>query len=140
MLLGVGVDLLHLARLRSVLARRGPERLAARILSCSERVEWEKLAEAGTVQKERFLALRSVLRRLRVPIFSPELTRLGLLQMDCKGSSIQGALPFDRPALGGPLRLQKRSEAHPRLLGPGDLCALAIHQPGTRSHASQRLS
>ncbi|BGP55784.1 hypothetical protein JCM8202_005651 [Rhodotorula sphaerocarpa] len=58
MLLGVGVDLLHLARLRSVLARRGPERLAARILSCSERVEWENLAEAGPVQRERFLALR----------------------------------------------------------------------------------
>ncbi|GAA5878963.1 hypothetical protein JCM3774_000676 [Rhodotorula dairenensis] len=57
MLLGVGVDLLHLSRLRQVLSRRDPARLAARILSDQERAQWAELA-AGPDQSERFLALR----------------------------------------------------------------------------------
>ncbi|KWU47198.1 4'-phosphopantetheinyl transferase [Rhodotorula sp. JG-1b] len=57
MLLGVGVDLLHLTRLRAMLSRREPARLAARILSDEERAQWNDLA-ASPEQSERFLALR----------------------------------------------------------------------------------
>lgn len=57
MLLGVGVDLLHLTRLRAMLARREPARLAARILSDEESAQWNDLA-ASPDQSERFLALR----------------------------------------------------------------------------------
>ncbi|POY75195.1 hypothetical protein BMF94_1827 [Rhodotorula taiwanensis] len=57
MLLGVGVDLLSLARLRSVLSRRNPARLAARILSDVEVKEWHALSTKAE-RSEQFLALR----------------------------------------------------------------------------------
>lgn len=61
MLLGIGVDLLSLARLRAVVARRGADKLALRILSTEERSEWEKQrgdpAWTGDKQ-EQYLASR----------------------------------------------------------------------------------
>lgn len=63
MLLGVGVDLLHLTRLRAMLARREPARLAARILSDEESAQWNDLA-ASPDQSERFLALRCVAKQI----------------------------------------------------------------------------
>ncbi|GAA5983926.1 hypothetical protein JCM10908_005977 [Rhodotorula pacifica] len=57
MLLGVGVDLLHLTRLRAIFSRRQPARLAARILSDEEHKEWKGIA-ASPEHSERFLALR----------------------------------------------------------------------------------
>lgn len=66
MLLGVGVDLLHLSRLRQVLSRRDPARLAARILSDQEQAQWKELASSPE-QSERFLALRCVLHPLAAP-------------------------------------------------------------------------
>lgn len=59
MLVGVGVDLLHLSRLRAILARRDPARLAGRILCTDELHEWRNLG-GSTFQSERYLALRSV--------------------------------------------------------------------------------
>ncbi|GAA5983676.1 hypothetical protein JCM11641_000930 [Rhodosporidiobolus odoratus] len=57
MILGIGVDLLHLARLRNILTRRDPLRLATRICSQAELVEWDKL-RSSKGPSERFLALR----------------------------------------------------------------------------------
>ncbi|GAA5996559.1 holo-ACP synthase [Rhodotorula paludigena] len=57
MLVGVGVDLLHLSRLRAVLARRDPARLAGRILCTDELHDWRNLG-GSTFQSERYLALR----------------------------------------------------------------------------------
>ncbi|GAA6014615.1 hypothetical protein JCM11491_000171 [Sporobolomyces phaffii] len=59
MLLGIGTDLMHLARLRALLARRAPQHLAARILSAPELVEWtDPHAERDTKAVERYLSLR----------------------------------------------------------------------------------
>jgi phosphopantetheinyl transferase (holo-ACP synthase) len=62
MILGIGVDLLSLARLRGVVARRGADRLAARILSAEEREEWEKKREDSKwkecKKEEMYLATR----------------------------------------------------------------------------------
>lgn len=61
MIAGIGVDLLHLARLRALLTRRGPHQLASRILSQPELLEWDQRREAGSRSEiERFLALRYV--------------------------------------------------------------------------------
>ncbi|BGP40138.1 hypothetical protein JCM10449v2_004096 [Rhodotorula kratochvilovae] len=57
MLVGVGVDLLHLARLRVVCSRRSHARLASRILCTAELDEFAQLGESAA-EKERFLALR----------------------------------------------------------------------------------
>jgi hypothetical protein len=59
MLIGIGTDLLHLARLRALLVRRQPHQLAARICSQSELVEWDKsVSTKDTKEMERYLALR----------------------------------------------------------------------------------
>lgn len=62
MILGIGVDILHLARLRGVIARRGAERVARRILS--ER-EWDGFRAIGreakgdvVTEQTRFLGTR----------------------------------------------------------------------------------
>ena len=55
MILGLGVDLVHLPRLASLLKRRGTRRLASRILSQDEHLEWKSLDDRHIV---RFLAVR----------------------------------------------------------------------------------
>ncbi|GAA6006907.1 hypothetical protein JCM10207_009134 [Rhodosporidiobolus poonsookiae] len=57
MILGIGVDLLHLPRLRAILAKRDPLRLATRICSAWELEQWNQL-RGDTPEEERFLALR----------------------------------------------------------------------------------
>ncbi|KAL5508137.1 hypothetical protein ACEPAH_5755 [Sanghuangporus vaninii] len=54
MILGVGLDIVHLPRIASLIARRGPERFARRILSQKELAEW------GPTKPDslRFLAVR----------------------------------------------------------------------------------
>ena len=42
-ILGIGVDILHLPRLRSLISRRGVERVSNRILSLPELVEWRQI-------------------------------------------------------------------------------------------------
>lgn len=59
MILGIGVDVLHLPRLRSLLARRDPTALARRILSRDELLEWSDLKMDSDLS-ERYLALRCV--------------------------------------------------------------------------------
>ncbi|GAA5909984.1 holo-ACP synthase [Sporobolomyces salmoneus] len=59
MIVGIGVDLLHLARLRSLLARRQPHQFASKILSRPELLEWEQSClQENSVVMERYLALR----------------------------------------------------------------------------------
>ncbi|KAJ9107309.1 hypothetical protein QFC21_000759 [Naganishia friedmannii] len=65
MITGIGTDILHLARLRNVIARRGADRLARRILSASEMTEFSALHGKQQDDKEglhamqtRFLASR----------------------------------------------------------------------------------
>ncbi|GAA5822307.1 hypothetical protein JCM5353_001566 [Sporobolomyces roseus] len=59
MIVGIGVDLLHLPRLRSLLKRRNPQQLASRILSNEELQEWKEYqVDWNMKQKESYLALR----------------------------------------------------------------------------------
>jgi len=63
MILGIGVDLLHLPRLRSLLNRRNPLQLALRILSNEELGEWREGQNSWNMrQMESYLALRCVHR------------------------------------------------------------------------------
>lgn len=47
MIVGIGIDVLHLSRLRGVIARRGAERLARRILAPGEVREFEAIGRKG---------------------------------------------------------------------------------------------
>ncbi|GAA5979650.1 hypothetical protein JCM5350_003794 [Sporobolomyces pararoseus] len=59
MLLGIGVDLLQLPRLRALLSRRPPHQLASRILSQPELDQFQTDALARDPTKvEKYLALR----------------------------------------------------------------------------------
>ncbi|KZV69168.1 4'-phosphopantetheinyl transferase [Peniophora sp. CONT] len=55
-LFGIGIDILHVPRLRALASRRGPARLAARILSPPEHGLFAKLPESDA--QTRFLAVR----------------------------------------------------------------------------------
>ncbi|KAL8279124.1 hypothetical protein RQP46_008380 [Phenoliferia psychrophenolica] len=62
-ILGIGVDIVALPRLRALINRRGPDRLALRILSSHEHREWHD-RHAATIKWDaerelRFLAVRS---------------------------------------------------------------------------------
>ncbi|GAA5824354.1 hypothetical protein JCM5353_007038 [Sporobolomyces roseus] len=59
MIVGIGADLLHLPRLRSLLTRRTPQQFASRILSKEELREWKERQNGwNTKQMESYLALR----------------------------------------------------------------------------------
>lgn len=68
MITGIGVDILHLSRLRHLINRRGAERLARRILSAGEIAEFRSLpssAGKGVVEEQtRYLANRCVLDKM----------------------------------------------------------------------------
>jgi len=65
MIVGIGVDLLHLPRLRSLLKRRNPQQLASRILSNEELQEWKEYqVDWNMKQKESYLALRCISTQL----------------------------------------------------------------------------
>ncbi|KAK0206474.1 4'-phosphopantetheinyl transferase [Desarmillaria ectypa] len=55
MILGIGVDVVHLPRIVALIARRGPERFAQRILSNEELQSWKTIQEGDHA---RFLAVR----------------------------------------------------------------------------------
>ena len=61
---GVGVDVLNLARLRALIARRGSERLARRV--CAPGDELDRYALAPEHKRLSYLALRCVCGRLSV--------------------------------------------------------------------------
>ncbi|GAA5822362.1 hypothetical protein JCM5353_001584 [Sporobolomyces roseus] len=59
MILGIGVDLMCLPRLRSLLTRRTPQQFASRILSNEELQEWKEWNNGWDMkQNESYLALR----------------------------------------------------------------------------------
>jgi len=47
-IIGIGIDIIHVPRIVSLVARRTPAKLAARILSSSELSEWEALSPPTT--------------------------------------------------------------------------------------------
>ncbi|KAK0486884.1 4'-phosphopantetheinyl transferase [Armillaria luteobubalina] len=55
MILGIGVDVVHVPRIAALVARRGPERFAQRILSNEELLSWKTIHEGD---RSRFLAVR----------------------------------------------------------------------------------
>lgn len=55
MILGIGVDVVHVPRIAALIARRGPERFAQRILSNEELHSWKSIHEGD---RSRFLAVR----------------------------------------------------------------------------------
>lgn len=65
MLVGLGLDILHLPRLIHLVQRRGLDRLARRILTDAERSEWDSLPHAAdhagqllVHRRLRYLAVR----------------------------------------------------------------------------------
>ncbi|KAG7449296.1 4'-phosphopantetheinyl transferase [Guyanagaster necrorhizus] len=55
MILGIGVDVVHLPRIAALIARRGQERFAQKILSNEELQSWRAIHERD---RARFLAVR----------------------------------------------------------------------------------
>ncbi|BGP16371.1 hypothetical protein JCM10213v2_004373 [Rhodosporidiobolus nylandii] len=90
MILGVGVDLLHLPRLRSILANRDPLRLATRICSPRELEQWKKEVSGDRTGEasERFLALRWAAKeaayKALYPSFRPTWKDLDVRKVDKK--------------------------------------------------------
>lgn len=60
MILGIGIDIVHLPRIAAVIERRTSQKLADRILSPSETEHWLCI-ENEIQQQTRFLAVRYVL-------------------------------------------------------------------------------
>lgn len=58
MILGIGVDLLHIPRFRQLIQRRGLDRVARRILSKPEAAEFGKVSVGPQDIAERFLTTR----------------------------------------------------------------------------------
>lgn len=58
MLLGHGVDIVHISRLLSLTERRGADRLAQRILSLAELQKWQGIGEHDAESSIRYLAVR----------------------------------------------------------------------------------
>ena len=62
MLLGHGVDVVHLHRLRALIHRRGALRFARRILSEKELQDWRTVEALNAEAQARFLAVRYVIQ------------------------------------------------------------------------------
>ncbi|GAA5926068.1 holo-ACP synthase [Sporobolomyces koalae] len=59
MIVGIGVDLLHIARLRALVQRRSTQQLARRILAPEELAEWhDRGLDDSQEAAEKYLALR----------------------------------------------------------------------------------
>lgn len=57
-ILGIGVDLVHVLRIASIVARNQGDRFAAKILSKQELAEWQSLGTTSIPNRARFLAVR----------------------------------------------------------------------------------
>lgn len=58
MLLGHGIDVVYLPRIKALIHRRGADRLARRILSDKEVQDWRAVIAQDTDTQTRFLAVR----------------------------------------------------------------------------------
>ena len=82
-IIGIGIDIVHIPRIASLVTRRTPTKLAARILSSSELREWETLssqissvpASATTEKWFRFLSVRWAIKeaayKALFPLYKP---------------------------------------------------------------------
>ena len=86
-IIGIGIDIVHTPRIASLVARRTPTKLATRILSPSERREWESLSPpissvpVSTAEKDldaimaekwfRFLTVRWAIKEAAYKALSP---------------------------------------------------------------------
>ena len=96
-IIGVGIDIVHVPRIISLVNRRNPAKLAARILSPSEFNDWEALSPptastssdsdtpatvTGTSKSVRFLAVRWAIKeaayKALFPHFSPTWKQLSV--------------------------------------------------------------
>jgi holo-[acyl-carrier protein] synthase len=57
-ILGIGVDIVHVPRIAALLNRRGPTRLATRILNLEEFSRWESLPLSDNPGQARFLSVQ----------------------------------------------------------------------------------
>ncbi|TFK75975.1 4'-phosphopantetheinyl transferase [Pluteus cervinus] len=71
MILGVGVDLVHVPRIVALTRRKGYDRFAKRILSASEHSDWLKLDKNQTDICTRFLAVRWGIKEAAYKAFFP---------------------------------------------------------------------
>lgn len=60
MILGIGVDIVHLPRIAAIVNRRSGQKFADRILSTPELVQWKHIPESDVQKQVRFLAVRCV--------------------------------------------------------------------------------
>lgn len=60
MLLGIGVDIVHLPRIAAIVKRQAGHKFAHRILSANELEQWNRLPDHDVQKQVRFLAVRSV--------------------------------------------------------------------------------
>ncbi|PPQ71784.1 hypothetical protein CVT26_007618 [Gymnopilus dilepis] len=69
-ILGIGVDLVHLPRIKALLARGRTERFASRILSKDEYLQWQS-SDFSPDQRARFLAVRWCVKEAAFKAMSP---------------------------------------------------------------------
>ena len=58
MILGIGVDILHLPRITALISRRGQDTLARRILSQKEYVQFRQLQDLDQQKCDSYLSAR----------------------------------------------------------------------------------
>jgi phosphopantetheinyl transferase (holo-ACP synthase) len=70
-LFGIGIDILHVPRIAVLSARRGANRLAARILSPAEQARFAEFSSQEVDAQTRFLAVRCAVFASSAPVASP---------------------------------------------------------------------
>ncbi|KAF8342015.1 4'-phosphopantetheinyl transferase superfamily [Cantharellus anzutake] len=117
-ILGVGVDIVQISRIQAVAMRRGYDRLANRILSETEKNDWNSLTD--TYLRNRFLAVRWAVKeaayKALYPAFRPS---WGYLTF----RSLYGA--HSKPSL-----VFTDRNANPPILAPVKLHASVSHDAG----------
>lgn len=85
MILGIGVDIVHLPRIASLITRRGPERLAKRILS------QEELKEFKLINQEKQLiylgsrwCIKEAVYKALYPVHKLEWKQVSVIKQDSK--------------------------------------------------------
>lgn len=109
MILGIGVDLVHLARIAKIVAGRHGRRFPARILSSEEVKEFDFLG-GGVDRRMRYLAVRCV---CLLPF--PGSIAHGFRRWAVKEAAYKALYPTIRPSWKDLSLLRRASDAKPRL-------------------------
>ncbi|PPQ79572.1 hypothetical protein CVT25_003454 [Psilocybe cyanescens] len=91
-ILGIGVDLVHVPRIASIMARSRTERFASRILSHYELAEWQSLGTTSIPHRVRFLAVRWSVKESTYKAMYPVI-RPSWKEISYHGLSTQGQKP-----------------------------------------------